>query len=97
MVNVAVIFSYHLSLANTVGVRNVWKFKLVSAVSHIDVRGHIVCALYVMNVSVRNLQKSVIPCKLSMGKLVGMMSHVDARKYIVCTLHAMYVSVGNFH
>ena len=67
--------------------------KLVGVVSHVDAREYKVCTLYVMYVSVGNLQKSVVPCKLSMGKFFGVVSHDDIRGYIVCTLHVMYVSV----
>ena len=68
--------------------------KLVDMVSYVDVRGYTVCTLYVMYVSVGNLQKSVVPCTLSMGKLVGVMHRDDVRRCIVCTLYVMYVSMG---
>ena len=48
-----------------------------------------------MYVSVGNLQRSAIPCKLSTEKLVDLVKHVDVRRCIVCTLYIMYVSVGN--
>ena len=41
--------------------------KLVGVVKRVDVRGCIVCTLYVMYVSVSNSQESVIPYELPMG------------------------------
>ena len=64
-------------------------------VKHVDVRGCMVCTLYVMYVSVGNLEQSVVTCKLPMGNLVGVVKHVDVRGCIVCSLYVMYVSVGN--
>ena len=69
--------------------------KLVSVVSHVDVRGSIVCTLCVMYVSMGNLRKSVVLCKLSVGKLVDVMQRYDVRRCIVWTLYVMYVSMGN--
>ena len=45
--------------------------KLVGVVKHVDVRGCIVCTMYVVYVSVGNCKQSVVPCKLFMGKLVA--------------------------
>ena len=48
-----------------------------------------------MYVSVGNLQESVIPYKLPMGKLVSVVKRVNVRECVVSTLHVMYVSVGS--
>ena len=61
--------------------------KLISVVKHVDVRGYIVCKMYVMYVSVRNLQKSVVPFKLSMGRLVSVVKHIYVYGlYAVCNV-----------
>ena len=70
--------------------------KLVGVVKHVDVRGCIVCTMYVVYVSVGNFKQTVVLYKLPMGKLVGVVKHVDVRGCIVCTMYVMYVSVGNF-
>ena len=69
--------------------------KLVGVVKHVYLCGCMFYTLYVMYVSVGNLQKSVIPYKLSVEKLVGVVPPVDVRGYTVCTLYVMYVSVRN--
>ena len=48
-----------------------------------------------MYVSVGNLQESVIPYKLPMGKLVSVVKRVNVRECVVSTLHVMYVVVRN--
>ena len=48
-----------------------------------------------MYVSVGNLQESMIPYKLPMGKLVSVVKRVDVSECVVCRLSVMYVSVGN--
>ena len=62
-------FSYHLSLANLDDAGNVWKLivpcnlsmgKFVSVVKLVDVRGYMVCMLYVMYVGVRNSQENAV-------------------------------------
>ena len=48
-----------------------------------------------MYVSVGNLQESVIPYELPIGKLVSVVKRVHVRECVVSTLHIMYVSVGS--
>ena len=57
---------------------------LVIVVKRVNVRGCIVCTLYVMYVSVGNSQESVIPYELPMGKLVSVVKCVDVRECVVC-------------
>ena len=97
-------FVDRLSLTNVAGVREYLEINNSMQISHgkvgqcgevCDVRGCIVCTLYLMYVSVGNFRKSVVTFKLPMGKLVGVVKRVDVRGCMVCTIYAMYVSVGN--
>ena len=54
--------------------------KLVSVLKRVDGRGCIACTLYANYVGVDNLQKSVIPYKLPMGKLAGVVKCVGSRE-----------------
>ena len=54
--------------------------KFVSVLKRVDVRGCMLYTLYVMYVGVHNLQKSVIPYELPMGKLAGVVQCVGSRE-----------------
>ena len=54
--------------------------KLVCVTKHVDIRGGIVCTLYVMYISVGNSQEGVISYELPIGKLAGVVKRVDVRE-----------------
>ena len=54
--------------------------KFVSVLKRVDVRGCMLCTLYVMYVGVDNMQNSVIPYELPMGKLADVVKCVGSRE-----------------